>query len=155
MAKYRKKPVVVEVVQWTGENQREMFDFLTDYKQTDCYMTVSGDNFCIDHSKVEGGLVIRTLEGEHIAKISDYIIRGVNGEFYPCKAEIFEKTYEIAEKDSNNKQTNADRIRAMSDEELAEFLSEVKADGIYYKEGMEYPIISEVWKEWLQSEAEE
>ena len=53
------------------------------------------------------------------------------------------------------KQTNADWIRTMSDEELAEFLSEVKADGIYYNGGMEYPIISEVWKEWLQSEVEE
>lgn len=95
--KYRKKPVVVDAVQWTGENQREMFDFLTDHKLMNDYMTASGKNFYADHFKVPGGLVIRTLEGEHIANISDYIIRGVNGEFYPCKAEIFEKTYEKVE----------------------------------------------------------
>lgn len=95
--KYRKKPVVVDAVQWTGENQREMFDFLTDHKLMNDYMTASGKNFYVDHFKVPGGLIIRTLEGEHIANISDYIIRGVNGEFYPCKAEIFEKTYEKVE----------------------------------------------------------
>ena len=72
--KYRKKPVVVDAVQWTGENQREMFDFLTDHKLMNDYMTASGKNFYVDHFKVPGGLIIRTLEGEHIANISDYIM---------------------------------------------------------------------------------
>lgn len=93
--KYRKKPVVIEAVQWTGENHRDMFDFLTG--KTNEYMTTSGDNFYIDHSKVRGGLIIKTLEGEHIAGIGDYIIKGVNGEFYPCKPDIFAKTYEPVE----------------------------------------------------------
>lgn len=92
--KYRKKPVEIEAVKWTGENHREMFDFLTNYTKRDEYMTTSGDNFYIDHSKVPGGLVIKTLEGEHVASIGDYIIKGVAGEFYPCKPDIFEKTYE-------------------------------------------------------------
>ncbi len=52
------------------------------------------------------------------------------------------------------KKTKYDQIRSMCIDEMASFLSEVKADGIYFKEGMEYPIISEVWKEWLKSEAE-
>jgi hypothetical protein len=95
--KYRKIPVVVDAIQWTGENQREMFDFLTNYEKTDDYMSASGEHFVIDHNAVKGGLVIKTLEGEHIASIGDYIIRGVAGEFYPCKPEIFEKTYERAE----------------------------------------------------------
>lgn len=95
--KYRKIPVVIDAVQWTGENQREMFDFLTNYEKTDDYMSASGEHFIIDHNAVKGGLVIKTLEGEHIASIGDYIIRGVAGEFYPCKPEIFEKTYERAE----------------------------------------------------------
>ncbi len=90
--KYRKKPVVIEAVLWTGDNHREMFDFLTNKK--DEYMTANGDNFYIDHNKVKGGLIIKTLEGEHIASIGDYIIKGVNGEFYPCKPDVFEKTYE-------------------------------------------------------------
>lgn len=95
--KYRKIPVVVDAVQWTGENQREMFDFLTNYEKTDDYMSASGEHFIIDHNAVKGGLVIKTLEGEHIASIGDYIIRGVAGEFYPCKPDIFKNTYEVAE----------------------------------------------------------
>jgi len=95
MAKYRKKPVVIEAVLWTGQNHREMWDFLTG--KTDEYMTASGDNFYIDHNKVVGGLVIRTLEGDMIASIGDYIIRGISGEYYPCKADIFAKTYEAVE----------------------------------------------------------
>lgn len=90
--KYRKKPVVIEAVQWTGKNHREMWDFLTG--KTNEYITAEGDNFYIDHNKVSGGLIIKTLEGEHIAGISDFIIKGISGEFYPCKPDIFEKTYE-------------------------------------------------------------
>lgn len=95
--KVRKKPVEVEAVQWTGDNHREMFDFLTNNQRTDKYMDSSGDNFYIDHGKVKGGLVIKTLEGEHIASIRDYVIKGVKGEFYPCKPDIFTETYEVIE----------------------------------------------------------
>lgn len=91
--KYRKKPVVIEAVQWTGANHREMYDFLEN--KPDDYIRPDGTNFYIDHSKVSGGLIIKTLEGEHVASINDYIIKGVNGEFYPCKPDIFEKTYEL------------------------------------------------------------
>ena len=91
--KARKKPVIIDFCIWTGQNHREMFEFLGgDPKK---YMEVSGDNFYIDHSKIEGGLVITTLEGEHLATIRDHIIKGVNGEFYPCKPDIFAKTYDI------------------------------------------------------------
>jgi hypothetical protein len=93
MAQYRKKPVVVEAIQWDGANHREMFNFLGG-EDTD-YITASGLNFYIDWAKVEGGLIIKTLEGEHIASIGDFIIKGVQGEFYPCKPDIFEKTYEL------------------------------------------------------------
>lgn len=98
--KYRKKPVVIDAVQWTGKNHREMFDFLTENTFKEESMTVSGDHFYIDHSKVEGGLIIRTLEGEHLATIGDYIIRGVQGEYYPCKEDIFHQTYEKVEEHS-------------------------------------------------------
>lgn len=93
--KYRKLPVEIEAVQWTGNNHREMWDFLTG--KVDEHMTAYEDNFYIDHSKVKGGLIIKTLEGEHIASIGDYIIKGVKGEFYPCKPDIFNKTYECME----------------------------------------------------------
>ncbi len=93
--KYRKKPVIIEAVQWTGNNTREMWNFLTG-KTTD-YIQTSGDNFYINHDLVKGGLVIKTLEGEHLASLNDFIIKGVKGEFYPCKPDIFEATYETAE----------------------------------------------------------
>lgn len=99
--KYRKKPVIIDALQWTGTNHREMFDFLTNGNCPDEYMTtafpVIADNFYIDTWKVPGGLVIKTLEGEHLASIGDYIIRGVHGEFYPCKPDIFKETYEEVE----------------------------------------------------------
>lgn len=93
--KYKKKPVIIDAVQWTGKNHREMFDFLTQDTFSAEAMKVTGDHFYIDHSKVEGGLIIKTLEGEHLASIGDYIIRGVKGEYYPCKEDIFHQTYEI------------------------------------------------------------
>ena len=93
--KYRKKPVVIEAVQWNGKNHREMWDFLTG--KIDEPMSAWGENFRIDHDKVCGGLIIVTLEGEHIATIGDYIIKGVHDEFYPCKPDIFKKTYECVD----------------------------------------------------------
>lgn len=90
--KYRKKPVVVDAMQWDGKNHRGMFDFLTG--TIDKPMNTFDKNFYIDHNKVAGGLVIKTLEGEHIASIGDYIVRGVKGEFYPCKPDVFHLTYE-------------------------------------------------------------
>ena len=78
--KATKKPVTIECVKWTGENESELFDFLG-WKNADC-------------DRVHG-LVIRTLEGSHSASIGDYIIKGVQGEFYPCKPDIFELTYDI------------------------------------------------------------
>lgn len=77
--KYRKKPVVIEAVQFTGEN----FD--------EC-KTFSGG---VAHLPPAGpGLQIETLEGLMLASVGDYIIRGVKGEFYPCKPDIFVATYE-------------------------------------------------------------
>ena len=90
--KYRKKPVEVEAIQWVGKNHRGMFEFLGGSSEES--LKTSGDNFYIDHSRVDGGLIIKTLEGDHAASLGDYIIKGVNGEFYLCKPDIFEKTYE-------------------------------------------------------------
>lgn len=76
--KYRKKPVIIEAIQWLGENEKEIFDFVEDKY----------------HMNSDGRLVIETLEGEHIANVGDYIIKGIKGEFYPCKPDIFHQTYE-------------------------------------------------------------
>ena len=91
---FRKKPVVIDAIKWTGKNHRDTFNFI-DCKKLDSPIKPSGKNFYIDHSKVLGGLIIKTLEGEHLANIGDWIIKGVAGEFYPCKPDIFNKTYEL------------------------------------------------------------
>lgn len=92
--KYRKKPAVVEALQWTGKNSRPMFDFLTD--TVDKPILLSGASFFISHEGETGSCVlnINTLEGIMRAAPGDYIIKGVKGEFYPCKPDIFEATYE-------------------------------------------------------------
>jgi len=92
--KYRKKPVVIEAIQWTGEMTQEMYDFLT---QTEANpVEPKGENFSVQRRQT-GNLVIKTLEGDHIASKGDFIIRGVKGEFYPCKPDIFIATYEAVE----------------------------------------------------------
>ncbi len=75
---YRKKPVVIEAVQWTGDNTDEIKNFI-------------GNNFCY---ATINNIIIKTLEGEIEASKDDYIIKGVHGEFYPCKPDIFMITYD-------------------------------------------------------------
>lgn len=83
---FRKKPVTVAAMVWTGENFDEIKKF-------------AGDNVYLE----DGELVIRTLEdgktgkAKHVADTLDFIIRGVKGEFYFCKPDIFEQTYEVVE----------------------------------------------------------
>lgn len=81
---YRKKPVVIQAVQWTGSNVEEIREFV-------------GRDARFEFNEDITNLYIWTLEGVHEATVGDYIIRGINGEFYPCKPDIFEKTYDIVE----------------------------------------------------------
>lgn len=80
MPLYRKKPVVIEAVQWTGDNLREIKEF----------MEVDS----VPYNAQKDSFLIKTLEGNHEASKGDWIIKGVKGEFYPCKPDIFELTYE-------------------------------------------------------------
>jgi len=80
--KYRKKPVVIEAVQWTGVWDDDISSFLP----------AKGTSF-----DAEGELHIRTLDGVMAAGVGDWIIKGVKGEFYPCKPDIFAETYEAVE----------------------------------------------------------
>lgn len=82
MAKYRKKPVVIEAVRWTGKNASEIIVFIA---------------LPIWKITAEGRLFIKTLEGSHEATVGDMIIKGVKGEFYPCKPDIFVATYDAVE----------------------------------------------------------
>jgi hypothetical protein len=106
MGKFRKKPVVVEVVQWTGANVQEVTNFLAGFDvhiaplggvRSDFDLECSRCVARFDYTVSPPALTIRTLEGDHLASAGDWIIRGVKGEFYPCKPDIFAATYETAE----------------------------------------------------------
>ena len=88
MAKYRKKPVVIEAIQLTNESIIEIIKWATDYISIKID-TDENDNII--------GMIIPTLEGAMKASMNDYIIKGIQGEFYPCKPDIFEQTYELIE----------------------------------------------------------
>nr|DAI27747.1 MAG TPA: PGDYG protein [Caudoviricetes sp.] len=90
--KYRKKPVVIEAIQWTG-NTTEIKEFCGN----NCSYNVDDSAWKVGKGIPHEELVIHTLEGDMKARRNDYIIKGINGEFYPCKPDIFEKTYELAE----------------------------------------------------------
>lgn len=115
MAKFRKKPVVIEAFRL---NERGLIaeDWFWDAVTRNDIIT-----HCFGkHNPDPAWCEIKTLEGTMIANAGDYIIQGVHGEIYPCKADIFQKTYT-----EDKPKTNADRIRSMSDEELAEFLTNI------------------------------
>ena len=87
--KYRKKPVVIEAIQWTG-NTTEIKEFCGNNCSYNVYDSAWRAEKGIPHEE----LVIHTLEGDMKASRNDFIIKGVNGEFYPCKPDIFYQTYE-------------------------------------------------------------
>ncbi len=91
MAQFRKKPIVIEAVRWDGTNWDEVVSFLGFPENG------HGDTETMYHHSQDDqrmAIVIHTLEGDMSAELGDWIIKGVKGEFYPCKADIFELTYE-------------------------------------------------------------
>ncbi|HDZ8770910.1 TPA: hypothetical protein RUV54_001377 [Staphylococcus aureus] len=78
--KGRKKPVEIEFIKYTGDNKQEIYDW---------------SNGNVDHSDYATHLLIDTLEGCLIAEVGSYIVKGVEGEFYPVEPNIFNKTYEV------------------------------------------------------------
>lgn len=85
--KYRKKPVVVDAFHWTGDGHLDDISWLIQ-------ATKDGDIYFEKCGTPNLEIKIKTLEGVMTASLGDYIIRGINGEIYPCKPDIFEKTYE-------------------------------------------------------------
>ena len=83
MSIYRKLPVEIEALQYKWNNRTNVLDFINKGKKIDI-------SFGLDEF-----VMIETLEGTMKASIDDYIIKGVQGEFYPCKPDIFECTYEL------------------------------------------------------------
>jgi hypothetical protein len=79
---FRKKPVAIEAIQYTDKTAEEVVKFIGRTKHT---WTMN---------ELGTALYLDTLEGGHVASQNDWIIKGIKGEFYPCKPDIFEQTYE-------------------------------------------------------------
>jgi hypothetical protein len=89
MTRYRKKPVEIEAVQFSAR--------ITDCQVFPDWLTEARANGTVEYRLEKNGpgyLLIKTLEGEMRANQDDWIIRGINGELYPCKPDIFAATYE-------------------------------------------------------------
>jgi hypothetical protein len=102
--KFIKKPVIIEAIQYTGNNEKEIIEWAhgeptpsTEMRQA----IIWHDGF---------SLRVNTLEGVHIANPNDWIIKGVKGEFYPCKPDIFELTYELLKEECPCKEPVLDNI---------------------------------------------
>ena len=93
--KYRKKPVVIEAIRYTSGNYLEIKNFVGESLKMEVIREAEHTEQGEIPMWVE--LKIKTLEGDMLVNGGDYVIRGVNGEFYPCKPDIFEKTYEKVE----------------------------------------------------------
>lgn len=83
MARFRKKPVVIEAVQWTNQPEPSSLDLIL---AMGCRPRFAADG--------TADLMIPTIEGEMRARVGDWIVKGIKGEFYPVKPDVFEATYE-------------------------------------------------------------
>ena len=83
--KYRKKPVIITAIQWDGKNKKEILDF------------IDNTNAYISEANGKADIIVHTLEGDMHASEGDFIIRGIKGEYYPCKPDIFWDTYDAVE----------------------------------------------------------
>jgi hypothetical protein len=84
MPKFRKKPVVIEAEQFV----------VWDMNEIPLFITIHGVTFPVTK---DATIMIPTLEGQHIASNLDWIIKGISGELYPCKPDIFVRTYDLVE----------------------------------------------------------
>lgn len=93
--KYRKKPVVIEAIQYTEDNYKDVIRFVG---VENCDVTVN--HLSMDkilNPEMKEAIItffIKTLEGKMLVSYGDFVIKGVKGEFYPCKPDIFWQTYE-------------------------------------------------------------
>jgi len=88
MTRFRKRPVEIDAIQWTADNMEEMKKFLTGA----IYWFSPEMGKSLD--KKNWTLCVITYEGTSVCSVGDWVIKGVKGEFYPCKPDIFTLTYE-------------------------------------------------------------
>lgn len=96
--KYRKKPVIIDAIKWSGleKDLPKILEFIQDGHKDFSHLPKTGGmkHAGVGYTPPTGELNIPTLEGDHTASPGDWIIKGVKNEFYPCKPDIFEMTYE-------------------------------------------------------------
>lgn len=137
---YRKKPVLVDAVQYDGKNLKEINEFIG--KEVGRYIN-------------SNTIIISTLEGPMNASVGDYIIKGVKGEFYPCKPDIFEQTYE----EVSLKERLENAVKKFNDYQREQKVSEifdecVNEKGIKVSEDKKKEIVKSVLKD-LENESKE
>ena len=98
MKQYVKKPIPVSALQWTGDNLEEMKAFCTDKNGVEMCLIKFSTSYTLkdssSHSENHSDLWIKTKEGDLKAQVRDYIMKGIEGEFYPCAESIFLKSYD-------------------------------------------------------------
>lgn len=97
--KYRKKPIVIEAFRMGIDPRPDWFQREVARDRIIICLTNDEINYGNPRNHKKTCCIIKTLEGKMCGDYGDYIIRGVQGEIYPCKPDIFEATYEAAEKD--------------------------------------------------------
>lgn len=122
---YIKKPIEIEAIKFTGRNQKDILKFIGDNYDT----TLNYPN-------------IKTLEGVMRVSEGDYIIKGVEGEFYPCKPDIFKKTYEEKNKPLSFKNgKSVFKGRTIYQTRLGAERMRIKGDRIYYVANVGYYLV--------------
>lgn len=100
MKNYRKKPVVIQALQLTEKNILQVYRFINGEDSVKLNCNIANDRWD-DYETIcknNGGLRLKTMESDNetqIASFGDFIIKGIQGEFYPCKPDVFEQTYEL------------------------------------------------------------
>lgn len=95
MAKFRKKPVVIEAFRYDGDLKGSDGNYYVPQWAVEAFEDGIMFYNSIDCGSPPCDLFIKTLEGNMLVSVNDFVIQGVNGELYPCKPDIFEKTYDM------------------------------------------------------------
>jgi hypothetical protein len=117
VSRFRKKPVETEAMQWDGDNTSDVVGWVLDSGGTARWRErTSNDEAAADGVLACEHIAVDTLEGRTFAVVGDWIIRGVKGEFYPCKPDIFEATYDAVDPASPEEVTGVTvTLRALND----------------------------------------
>ena len=113
MAKYRKKPVVIDAILYSGYNGKGLL-----FDEVPEWFTNSIEDYSLVFDDSDEQLKVNTLEGEMIVSPGDYIIRGVKGEIYPCKPEIFEMTYSVDLTDKFKREILAEWVEGSDEDDV-------------------------------------